>query len=176
MEVPIQNKNDDVSAWVGSEREDAHNGRFRCCERAIVTSAEAAFDARAIGEGEEGNDKVVRVGDGVDMDRVVVLGGLVGKVNDGLGVCWCSRDVEGGEDSGAGPCETCGNAKNGEGGGEEGGERGGDGVGGDVEGGGIIGGESAKESSGWEFRKMVGECLAVFDNGVFYGGDGKHVV
>jgi len=176
VEVPIWNKNDDVLARVGSKREDAHDGRFRCCECAIVTSTEAAFDTRAISEGEEGNNKVVRVGDGEDVDRAVVLGGLVGKVNDGLRERRCNRGVEGGEDSGVGPCETCGNAKRGEGGREEGGERGGDGVGRDVEGGGIIGGEGAKESSGWEFRKADGERLAVLGNGVFDWGDGKHVV
>jgi len=39
-----------------------------------------------------------------------------------------------------------------------------------------VGGEGAEEGSGREFRKAVGESLVVFGDGVFYGGDGKHVV
>ena len=106
VEVPVWNKYDDVSAWMGPEREDARNGRFRSCERAIVTSAEAAFNASAVSEGEEGGDKVVRVRNGIDVDRIVVRGGLVGKVYDGRGARRRSRDVKGSEDSGVGPCET----------------------------------------------------------------------
>jgi len=117
MEVPVRNEDDDVSARMRPEREDACDGRFRSCEHAVVTSAEAAFDASAVSEGEEGNDKVVGVGNGIDVDRVVVHGGLVGKVNDGCGTCRRGRDVEGGEDAGMGPCETCGNAEDREGGG-----------------------------------------------------------
>ena len=79
---------------------------------------------------------MVGVGDGVDVDRVVVLRGSVGKVNDGSGTSRRGRGVEGGEDSGVGPCETGGDAEDGEGGRQEGGKRGGDGGGRDIEGGG----------------------------------------
>jgi len=176
VEVPIRNKDDGVSARVGSEREDARDGRVDCRESAIVAGTEAAFDAHAISEGEEGDNKMVRMRDGVDVDRVVIRGGMVGKVGDGLGTRRRGWGIEGGEDLRVGPCETCGNTEDGEGGGEEGGKRGGDGVGRNVEGGGIIGGEGAKESGRRELREADSECLAVFGNGEFYGGDGKHVV
>ena len=100
---------------------------------------------------------MVGVGDRVDVDRVVVRRGLVGKVDGGSGTSRRGRGVKGGEDSGVGPCETCGDAEDGERGRQEGGERGGDG-------------------GGREFREVDGECLAVLCNGVFYGGNGKHVM
>jgi len=54
-----------------------------------VASAETALDAGAIGEGEEGDNKVVRVWEWVDVDGVVVGGGLVCEVNNGRSECWC---------------------------------------------------------------------------------------
>jgi len=52
-----------------------------------VAGAETVFNARALSEGEEGDDEVVRMGDGVDMDRVMVQRRLVGEVDDGLRTC-----------------------------------------------------------------------------------------
>jgi len=176
VEVLVRNENDGMLARVGSKREDARDGRFCCCEGAIMTSAETAFNARAVSEGEESEDKVIGMRDGEDMDRVVIVRGLVGKVNNGVGPRRRSRDVEGGENSGVRPCETCRDAKDGEGGREEGRERGGDGAGRDVEGGGVVGGEGAQKSSGREFREADGKCFAILGNGVFYGRDGKHVM
>jgi len=49
-----------------------------------VTGVEAAFNARTISEGEEGDNKMVRMGNGIDVDQVVIRGGMVGKVGDGL--------------------------------------------------------------------------------------------
>ena len=113
---------------------------------------------------------MVGVGDGVDVDRVVVLRGSVGKVNDGSRTCRRGRGVEGGEDPGVRPSETCGDAEDGEGSRQEGGERGGDGSGRDIEGGGIVGGEGTKESSGGELREADSKCLSVLGDGVFNGG------
>ena len=57
-----------MSTWVGPKREDTRNGSFHCRKRTIVASAETALDACAIGEGEEGDNKMVRMWNGVDMD------------------------------------------------------------------------------------------------------------
>jgi len=150
VEVRIRNKDYGISTGVGPKGEDARNSCVCCSQGTIVTSTETAVNTRAIGKGEEGYDEVVGVGDGVDVDRVMVLRGMVGQVNDGLGTSRRGRGVEGREDSGVGPCETCGYAEDGEGGRQEGGERGGDRGGRDIEGGGVVGGEGAKESSGGE--------------------------
>jgi len=52
MEVPVWNKDDDVSAWMRAEGEDACDGRLSSGKYAIVAGAETALDARAVGEGE----------------------------------------------------------------------------------------------------------------------------
>jgi len=143
MKVPVRNENEDVSPGVGSKREDTCNSSFHGSKCAIMAGAKTTLDACAIGEGKEGDDEVVRVRDRVNMDGVVICRGLVRKVNDGRRTCWCGRGIESAEDSGVGPCETCRDAEDREGGGEEGGKQGGNGVGGEVEGGGIIGGEGA---------------------------------
>jgi len=143
VEVLVWNENEDMLAWVGSKREDARNGSFCGSKCAIMASAKTVFDACAIGEGEEGNDEMVRVWDWVYVDGVVVCRGLVCKVNDGCSMsryCW---GAEGIEYSGVRPCETCCDAEDREGGGEEGGEWGGNGVGGEVESRGVVGGEGA---------------------------------
>jgi len=56
VEVPVWNKDDDVSTWMRAQGEDACDGCLSSGERAIVAGAETALDASAIGEGEEGND------------------------------------------------------------------------------------------------------------------------
>jgi len=122
LEVPVGNKYNDVSSWMGSEREDTRNGSFHSSKCAVVTSAEPALDAGAIGEREEGDDEVVRVWDWVNVDGVVVCRGLVCEVDDGCRTrrrCW---GIKSAEDLGVGPCETCRDAEDREGGGEEGGE------------------------------------------------------
>ena len=176
VKVPIRNENDDVSSQVRSKREDARNGSFSGSKCAIVASAEAALDAGAIGEGEEGDDKMIRMWDRVDMDGVVVCGRQVCKVNDGRGSRWCCRDIESGEDSGVGPRKTHWDAKGRKGGGEEGGKRGRDWNGGEVECGGVIVRKGAEKSSGRELQKADGKCLTVLHDGVFDGWDGKHVM
>ena len=68
VEVPIRNEYGGVSTRMGPKREDPRDGRLRSCERAVMASTEAAFNARAISEGEEGSNKVVGVGNRVDVD------------------------------------------------------------------------------------------------------------
>jgi len=143
VEVPVGNEDDDVSARVRTKGEDASDGGFRGSERAVMACAVATFNARAIGEGEEGGNEMVRVWDRVDVDGVVVVGRLIRKVYDGLRTRRRCRGVEGVDDAGVGPHKTCQDAEHREGGGEEGGERGGDRVGREVEGGGVMGGEGA---------------------------------
>ena len=108
-----------------------------------MTGTEAAFNARAISKGKEGGNEVIGVGDRVDVDRIMIHRGLVSKVNDGRRTSRRGQGVEGGEDSGVGPCETCGDAEDGEGGRQEGDEWSGDGGRRDIEGGWVMGGESA---------------------------------
>jgi len=88
VQVVIWNEDEDMSSWVGTQREDTRNGSFYGSKCAIMAGAETALDAGAVGEGEEGSDEVVRVRDWVDVDRVVVCGGMVCKVDDGRGMCW----------------------------------------------------------------------------------------
>jgi len=61
VKVPIWNENENVLAWVGSKREDTCNSSFCSSKCAIMASAKTALDACAIGEGEEGDNEVVRV-------------------------------------------------------------------------------------------------------------------
>jgi len=142
MEVPIWNKDDSVAARVGAKGEYAGDGGVSSRKCAVVTCSEATFDAHAIHKSEEGNDEVVRVRDGVYVDRRVVWGRTVSKVNDSRRPGLCGWESEGVEDSGVGPCEASWDAKNWEGGREEGSEGSGDRGRRSVEGGGVRGGES----------------------------------
>ena len=108
-----------------------------------MAGTKAAFDARAISEGEKGGDEVVGVQDRVDVNGVVVCRGLVGKVEYGgrpSGSDWGSESIE---DLRVRPHEARRDTECREGGGEEGSERGRKWARGNVEGGRVIGGESA---------------------------------
>ena len=103
-----------------------------------MAGAESPLNTRAVREGEEGDNEVVRMWDGVDVDGIVVRGWMVCKCSDGLGPQRSRWEAECAVDSGVGPCETSGDAKCREGGREKRGEGGGDRGGGNVEGGGVI--------------------------------------
>jgi len=117
VKVPIRNENECGSTRVGSKGEDTRNGSFCGSKCAIVASAKTALDACAIGEGEEGGDKVVRVRDWVDVDGVVVGGWVVREVDDSLRTCWRCWGGESGEYSGMGPSKTSRDAEYRKGGG-----------------------------------------------------------
>ena len=93
IEVPVRNEDDDVVTRVGTEGEDSSDGSFGGHRGAVMTGAESSLDTCAIREGEEGSDEMVRVGDGVDVDCVVIRGWVVCKRNDGLGPCRSRREV-----------------------------------------------------------------------------------
>ena len=127
-----------MTARVGTRGKDSGYGSLSSRKGAVVAGAESPLDACAVCKREEGDDEVVRVWDGVDVDGVVVGGRVVCKRDDGLGPsrsCW---EAECAMDLGVGPCETGGDAKRQKGGGEERGEGGGDRGGGNVEGRGVI--------------------------------------
>jgi len=50
VEVPVGDKNDDVSPQMRTKQEDACNSSISGSECAVVASAKAAFDTLAIGE------------------------------------------------------------------------------------------------------------------------------
>ena len=133
VEVPVWNKDNGVATRVGTKGEDSGYGSVGGRRGAVMAGAESPLDTCAIHEGEEGGDKMVRVGDGVDVDGVVVRGREVCKSNDGLSPSWSRREVEGAVDLGVGPSETSGDAKWRKGGREKRGEGGGDRGGGNVE-------------------------------------------
>ena len=118
MEVAVWNKDDCVMTRVGTKGEDASNGSVSSCNCAVVTGSEASFNACAAREGKEGDDEVIRVWDGVNVDGVVVSWRIVGKVGNGRCSSLRGWEGEGIEDSGVRPCETCRNAEHREGGGE----------------------------------------------------------
>jgi len=68
VEVPIWNKDDRVMARVRAKGEDAGDGGIDSRKCTVVTCAKATLDACAVYKSEEGNDEVVRVRDGVDVD------------------------------------------------------------------------------------------------------------
>ena len=112
--VPIGNKDDSVTARVRTEGKDTRNGSVGGSKRVVMAGPKTAFDAHAIGKGEEGGYKVIGVWERVDVDGVVVGGGLVCKVNDGRGAGWRRQSVEGVEYARVRPCKTSRNAKDGE--------------------------------------------------------------
>jgi len=100
VEVPVGNKDDDVLARVRTKGEDACDGGFCSSECTVMACVEATFNARAIKEGEEGDDEMVRVWDRVDVDGVVVFRGSVRKVCNGCGARRRHRGGEGVDDAG----------------------------------------------------------------------------
>jgi len=175
-EVLVWNEDDDMATRVRTKGEDSGYGSLSSREGAVMAGAESPFDARAVCEGEEGGNEVVRVRDGINVDGVMIRGGLICKCDDGLGSGWVRRKVKGTVDAGVGPCETGGDAESWEGGREKRGEGSGDWGGGNVEGGRVIRGEGAQEGSRREFGEVNGEGLSVLCDGEFDGQDGKHVV
>jgi len=118
VKVPVRNEDGYVLSRVRTKGQDASYGSLHSSKCAIMVGVEALLDACAVGEGEEGNDEVVRVWDWVDVDSVVTWGGLVRKINDCRRPSRCSREVEGGEYAGVGPGKACRDAEDWEGSGE----------------------------------------------------------
>ena len=175
-EVLVWNEDDDVVTRVRTEGEDSGYGSLGSREGAVMAGAEPPFDTCAVCESEEGSNEVVRVWDGINVDGVMIRGGLICKRGDGLGSGWVCRKVKCTVDAGVGPCETGGDAESREGGREKRGEGSGDRGGGNIEGGGVIRGEGAQEGSRREFGEANSEGLSVLCDGEFDGWDGKHVV
>jgi len=79
MEVVVRQEDKRVVASMRTERKDACNGGFHGSKSAIVACTKSVLNACALKKSEEGHDKMVRMGDRVDVHRCVVKGGVVSK-------------------------------------------------------------------------------------------------
>jgi len=70
---------------MGAKREDPGDGSVGGRKGAVMAGAESPSNTCALREGEEGDDIVIWVGDGVDVYGVVIGGRVVCKRKDGLG-------------------------------------------------------------------------------------------
>jgi len=100
VEVPIRNEYENVPPRVGSQGEDSCDSGLHSDKHAVMVCSKALFDANAVGKCEERGNEVIRVGDRVDIDGVVVSRGVVCKVNDDCSVRLCHRSGQSTDDLG----------------------------------------------------------------------------